>query len=94
MMSVYDCLISPVMTEKSMGSKIEGVHVFKVHPEATKLDIKCAIEKIYNLKVAKVNILNRVGKKRVFRSKRGQTADRKFAVVRLKEGVINFEGGI
>ncbi|MDR0631923.1 MAG: 50S ribosomal protein L23 [Holosporaceae bacterium] len=93
-MQEYDCLIVPVMTEKTMNSNKEGVHVFKVAPTATKLDIKKAVEKIFSVKVAKVNLLNRKGKKRVFRGKKGSTACRKHAVVRLSEGVINFEGGI
>lgn len=94
MISEYDCLIEPVMTEKAMSSKIEGVHVFKIATAATKLDVKRAVEKVFNVKVAKVNVLNRGGKKRVFKGKVGYTASRKIAVVRLAEGVINFEGGI
>lgn len=94
MISEYDCLIAPVMTEKTMNSKDDGVHVFKVSTCATKVDVKTAVEKVFKVKVAKVNILNRGGKKRSFRGRIGKTADRKIAVVRLKEGTINYEGGI
>lgn len=93
-MSEYDCLIAPVMTEKAMNSAADGIHVFRVNTCATKVDVKSAVEKIFKVKVAKVNILNRGGKKRTFRGKVGKTADKKIAVVRLKEGTINFEGGI
>ena len=93
MISEYDCLVVPVMTEKSMNSK-EGVHVFKVNTKATKFDIIRSVEKVFNVKVAKVNVLNRVGKKKTFRGRAGETKPTKFAIVRLAEGVINFEGGI
>ena len=76
---------------------VEGktAYVFKVHPDATKLDIAKAVEKVFaGVKVAAVNVLNRSGKKKVFRGKRGETKPRKLAFVRLSEGSINFEGGI
>jgi large subunit ribosomal protein L23 len=82
------------MTEKSMNSGKEGVYVFKVDANATKFEIKRAVEKVFNVKVNKVNVLNRKGKKRVFRGKTGDTTSKRHAVVRLSEGVINFEGGI
>ncbi|MDR2724245.1 MAG: 50S ribosomal protein L23 [Holosporaceae bacterium] len=94
MINEYDCLIAPLMTEKTMNSGKEGVHVFSVHTKATKLDVKRAVEKVFNVKVVKVGILNRTGKKRVYRGKPGRTALRKHAIVRLAEGAINFEGGI
>ncbi|MDR0678325.1 MAG: 50S ribosomal protein L23 [Holosporaceae bacterium] len=94
MISHYDCLVVPVMTEKSMNSGKEGVYVFRVNVNANKLDVKKAVEKIFNVKVANVNILNRKGKKRTFRGKIGNTACKKHAVVSLLEGTINFEGGI
>ncbi|GHU16505.1 50S ribosomal protein L23 [Alphaproteobacteria bacterium] len=95
MISEYDCLIAPVMTEKAMNSGKEGVYVFRVHTEATKLDVSRAVEKVFDgVKVAKVNVLNRNGKIRKFRGRTGLTKPRKLAIVRLAEGSINFEGGI
>ena len=93
MISEYDCLIVPVMTEKSMNA-VSGTHVFKVNPKATKLDIRRAVEKVFNVKVASVNVLNRSGKKKTFRGKYGETKATRFAIVRLAEGAINYEGGI
>lgn len=93
MISEYDCLIVPVMTEKSMNA-LSGVHTFRVHADATKLDVRRAVEKIFNVKVDKVNILNRSGKKKNFRGRQGETEAKKFARVKLSEGTINFEGGI
>jgi large subunit ribosomal protein L23 len=81
------------MTEKAMSSA-KGVYVFKVAAEATKFDVKRAVEKVFDVKVGKVNVLNRKGKARVFRGKRGNTAGSRHAVVYLSEGSINFEGGI
>jgi large subunit ribosomal protein L23 len=94
MISEYDCLLAPVMTEKAMNSGKDGVYVFKIHINANKLDVSRAVEKIFDVKVSRVNILNRRGKKRVFRRVLGETKPRKIAVVRLSEGTINFEGGI
>lgn len=97
MISEYDCLIAPVMTEKAMkgGEGGNALYIFTVLPEATKLDVTRAVEKVFSgVKVASVNILNRNGKKKTFRGKRGETKPRKLAFVRLSEGSINFEGGI
>jgi large subunit ribosomal protein L23 len=93
-MSEYDCLVRPVMTEKTMNSKGAGVHVFRVRSEATKSDVKRAVEKVFGVKVSAVNILNRKGKKRLFRRVSGMTESKKYAVVSLSDGAINFEGGI
>jgi large subunit ribosomal protein L23 len=82
------------MTEKAMNAARDGVHVFSVLRTATKRDVKLAVEKAFNVKVNKVNVLNRKGKSRVFRGKKGMTAGRKVAIVRLSEGKITFEGGI
>ncbi len=49
---------------------------------------------VFKVKVAKVNVLNRGGKKKTFRGKVGETKSVKLARVHLSEGVINFEGGI
>lgn len=92
MISEYDCLIAPVMTEKAMKG---GAYVFRVLPNATKHDIARAVEKVFSgVKVAGVSVLNRDGKKKTFRGKRGVTKSRKLAFVKLSEGSINFEGGI
>ena len=93
MISEYDCLVVPVMTEKSMNA-VTGTHVFKVNPKATKFDVRRAVEKVFNVKVASVNVLNRSGKRKTFRGKHGETKSTRFAIVRLAEGTINYEGGI
>ena len=92
MSSNYDVLLAPVMTEKSMSRN--GVYTFLVAKKANKMDIQKSVEEIFNVKIASVNVLNRKGKSKWFRGEGGQHADRKFAIVRLSEGSINYEGGI
>lgn len=97
MISAYDCLITPVMTEKASKAGAENgkpTYVFFVEQEACKQDVARAVEKVFpDVKVDSVNILNRKGKKKIFRGRRGQTKPRKFAYVRLSEGSIKIENG-
>ena len=59
----YDVILKPVVTEKSMNVMAEKKYTFLVHPEATKSQIKEAVEKMFaGAKVAKVNTLNVKGK--------------------------------
>lgn len=82
----YDIIIAPVITEKAtMASELNKV-VFRVRKEATKPQIKAAVEQLFDVKVTAVNTLIRKGKKKVFRGIRGQQADVKKAVVTLAEG--------
>ena len=76
----YDVILKPVVTEKSMNAMAEKKVVFYVHPEATKNQIKEAVEKMFEgAKVEKVNTMNLDGKNR----RRGMTAKRKKAIVKL-----------
>ena len=82
----YDVIIAPVITEKAtMGSEHNKV-TFKVAKNATKPQIKEAVEKLFDVKVKKVNTLVRKGKTRSFRGVAGQLSDTKRAVVTLEEG--------
>lgn len=82
----YDVIISPVVTEKStMASEFNKV-AFNVRREATKPDIKSAVEKLFNVKVKSVNTLVRKGKLKQFRGRRALQSDVKKAVVTLEEG--------
>ena len=83
---LYDVIKRPLITEKTqMGSQL-GQYTFEVLPEATKTDIKAAVEAMFNVSVVSVNTMNRLGKNRVFRGRKGQRQDTKKAVVRLKSG--------
>lgn len=82
----YDVLKSPVITEKSTMASEQGKFLFNVCPTASKKDIRAAVEGLFNVKVTKVNTLNRKGKTRRFRGNPGQQSDTKKAMVTLAEG--------
>lgn len=84
-MDPYQVLLRPVVSEKSYSRLDNGVYTFVVHPDATKLQIRAAVEQIFNVHVAKVNTLNRTGKVRRNRrtNTRGHTPDTKRAMVTL-----------
>ena len=83
-----DVIIAPIVSEKSYALSEAGVYTFKVHPSASKPEIHDAIESIFNVKVAKVNTLNRKGKRKRNRKTFGFGArpDTKRALVTLAAG--------
>ena len=62
MANVYDIIIRPIITERSMEATADKKYVFEVAPTAGKIEIKNAVEKIFGVKVAKVNTINYDGK--------------------------------
>src|SRR5215218_9687089 len=82
----YDVIVAPVITEKATTASEHNKVVFKVARTATKPQIKEAVEKLFDVKVKKVNTLNRPGKMKVFRGRFGMQQDSKRAVVTLEEG--------
>ena len=84
-----DIIIAPVVSEKSYALIDDGKYTFLVDPRAHKTEIKLAIEKIFNVKVASVNTLNRTGKTRRTRFGTGKRKDTKRAIVTLKSGSID-----
>jgi large subunit ribosomal protein L23 len=82
----YDLIMSPVITEKATMASEHNKVVFKVRRNATKPQIKDAVEKLFDVKVKAVNTLIRPGKKKVFKNRLGQQSDSKRAVVTLEEG--------
>jgi large subunit ribosomal protein L23 len=85
-----DIILAPVVSEKSYALIETGVYTFRVHPSATKPEIRDAVEAIWDVEVYKVNTLNRVGKRsRARRSNRtGRKPDTKRAIVTLAAGEI------
>ena len=82
----YDLILGPVVTEKSTrGGEFNQV-TFRVRPEATKPEIKRAIEALFSVKVRAVNTINQKGKVKRFRGRLGQRSDVKKAIVTLEEG--------
>jgi large subunit ribosomal protein L23 len=82
----YDVIVSPVITEKATSLSEHSKVVFRVRPDATKPQIKEAVEKLFDVKVKSVNTLVTKGKVKLFRGTRGQRSDVKKAVVTLQEG--------
>ena len=84
MANAYDIIIRPIITERSMAAVAEKKYVFEVAKNAGKVEIKDAIEKIFDVKVAKVNTLNVSGKaKRMGAGRPGTTRSWKKAYVQL-----------
>lgn len=82
----YDIIQKPVITEKSMEAMGEKKYTFIVHTDATKNQIKEAVEKLFEgTKVAKVNTMNLEGKTRRRGRTFGKTAKTKKAIVKLTE---------
>ena len=82
----YDVIISPVITEKATLASERNQVIFKVARNATKPQIKEAVEKLFDVKVKSVNTLVRKGKSKVFRGNFGSQSDTKRAIVTLEEG--------
>jgi large subunit ribosomal protein L23 len=82
----YDVILSPVVTEKATAASEKNKVVFKVRLDATKTEIKNAVEKLFTVKVTRVNTLTRKGKNKVFRGRPGKQGDVKKAIVTLAEG--------
>ena len=82
----YDVIIAPVITEKATMASEHNKVTFKVAKHATKPQIKEAVEKLFDVKVKRVNTLVRKGKVRHFRGVRGELSDVKKAIVTLEEG--------
>jgi large subunit ribosomal protein L23 len=82
----YDVIVSPVITEKATALSEHNKVVFKVRMDATKPQIKEAVEKLFDVKVMSVNTVLTKGKKKVFRGRLGQRSDVKKAIVTLEAG--------
>jgi len=84
--STYDIILAPVITEKATLLSEKNQVVFKVRKDATKPQIKAAVEALFNVKVTAVNTMNVKGKVKRFRGRVGKRPDVKKAIVTLAEG--------
>ena len=82
----YDVIKSPVVTEKSTAVSEFNKVIFNVCLNATKPQIKSAVEALFNVKVVSVNTLVREGKTRRFRNTVGKLSDSKKAIITLAAG--------
>jgi large subunit ribosomal protein L23 len=87
-----DVIIKPVVSEKSYGLIDEGKYTFIVDPRSNKIEIRIAVEKIFGVKVASVNTLNRRGKRKRTRHGWGARKSTKRAIITLAEGSIDIFG--
>ncbi|TDT34331.1 50S ribosomal protein L23 [Naumannella halotolerans] len=81
-----DVLLAPVVSEKSYGLIDQNSYTFEVAPQANKTEIKIAVEKVYGVKVTRVNTQNRKGKTRRTRYGYGKRPDVKRAIVTVADG--------
>jgi large subunit ribosomal protein L23 len=82
----YDVILSPVITEKATNASEHNKVIFKVAMDATKPQIKEAVERLFDVKVKSVNTLRRRGKWKIFKGRVGRQSDSKRAIVTLEEG--------
>ncbi|MBY0561938.1 50S ribosomal protein L23 [Hyphomicrobium sp.] len=84
--SAYDVIVAPVITEKATLASEANQVIFKVKRDATKPEIKSAIEGLFKVKVKGVNTIVRKGKQRTFKGVKALLSDTKRAIVTLEEG--------
>lgn len=91
----YDIVKKPLLTEKSNSFESLGKYVFIVNSKSNKLQVKKAVEEIFNVKVTKVNVINMDGKAKVFKGRKGKRASYKKAIITTKDKKkIEFSKGI
>jgi large subunit ribosomal protein L23 len=83
---MYEVIRSPLITEKTTNGSEHGQVTFRVAMDATKPEIKQAVEGLFKVKVKAINTVTVKGKKKVFRGHRGERSDWKKAIVSLVEG--------
>lgn len=83
---MYDIVRYPIITEKTTLISEHNQVVFRVPLNATKPEIRAAVEGLFGVKVDGVNTLRQVGKKKQFRGRMGRTSDFKKALIRLADG--------
>ena len=83
---LYDKILSPMVTEKSTNLSEQNKIVFKVPTGANKINLKKNIEKIFNVNVTKINIINKQNRTKVTRGKKVKVSGFKKAIITLKKG--------
>ena len=82
----YDTILRPIITEKATIANENGQVTFAVAINATKPQIRAAVEVLFNVKVTAVNTIVQKGKTKTFRGRPGRRSDVKKAMVTLAEG--------
>jgi len=82
----HQVLLRPLVTEKGVHRATRNnQYAFQIHRDATKIDVREAVESLFDVKVTAVRTQTRKGKHKRFRNKMGRTADWKKAIVQLRE---------
>lgn len=91
---LYQVILAPHVSEKTaIAAEMEGRHTFRIANNASKLEVRKAVEKLFEVDVKSVQIVNVRGKTKRFGSAEGKRSDWKKAIVRLAEGQdIDFMG--
>ena len=85
-LDAYQVILRPMITEKAtFAAERYNAYTFQVNPLATKSEIKEAVEKLFNVKVSDVRTVNRLGKKRRYKTRIGKTSGFKKAIVQLTD---------
>lgn len=84
-MNKYDIIRKPIVTEKSMEDMENKKYTFEVDKNATKIEIKAAVEEIFNVKVKKINTMNMQGKLKRQGAHMGRRPSWKKAIVKLTD---------
>jgi large subunit ribosomal protein L23 len=85
-LEAHQVLLRPLVTEKGVHrASRNNQYAFEIHRDATKFDVKKAVEELFEVKVAKVRTQTRKGKIRRYRFRYGRTSDWKKAIVQLHE---------
>ena len=94
MMQFEDILLEPVLSEKANMLRDQGKYVFKVDPRATKIQVKEAVRRLFNVNPVSCTIMVVGGKPKRLRYRKGYTSSWKKAIVRLPkdEKIAIFEG--
>ena len=85
-MNPHDVILKPVLSEKAVSGIDGGRYTFFVHPKANRVQIKKAVQEVFNVDVLKVNLINQRGKVRRMGRLVGRDAHRKKAIVTIKPG--------
>lgn len=85
-MNPHDVILAPVLSEKAVGEMSLGKYSFYVHPSANRVQIKEAIETVFNVEITKINLQNLRGKVKRMGRFEGRRPERKKAIVTLKAG--------
>ena len=93
-MNYEDVLIEPILSEKATALREQNKYTFKVSPAATKIQIKEAVRKLFNVTVEDCTTINVRGKEKRLRGRPGRTSAYKKAIVKLAPGqtIKVFEG--